>query len=219
LTAQPQNYGAPTGSKPPWGKIILFGCTGILLLAIAVVVAVYYGFRHIMKSSPAYDTSVTALRQSPAAAKALGGITEIGSPRGSVETQSSGGGTATLSMSVTGTLGTGEYYATLYRKNGEWFLESGRVEMSDGRSINIAGTPVFASRGPTGGGRQLASSEIDTSGWNEIDWTQQNASFRLPPKWIQKTLSQRELDFRLGEPYSATYLVANAWIWDRNLPT
>lgn len=41
---------------------------------------------------------------------------------------------------------------------------------------------------------------------------------RLPPDWIPKKLGERELEFRAGEIYSSTYLVGNAWIWERQLP-
>src|SRR5215471_15305405 len=123
----------------PWGKIVLFGCGTLVLLAAGVAVAVYYGFKFALNSSPAYRTAVAALTESSAAAERLGKIEKIGVPGGSVASQSTGTGAATLSMLVTGSKTTGTYYATLYRKNGEWYFESGRLELADGRSINIPG--------------------------------------------------------------------------------
>jgi hypothetical protein len=219
-----------TKNETPWGKIILFGCGGLLVLALLAGVAIFFGLRQALKSSDAYQAAVTALKQDPAATKALGEITDTGIPSGSVSVEGGGSGDATFRMSVKGTLASGEFYVTMARVNGEWIVSSGRVQLDDGRSIDIEGRPGASigrsnrSRtgpniaGATSAGKQLGSGAIDTSSWQEVEWTQQRIKFRLPPGWIAKEMSQRQLDYRAGEKYSSVYFAGNAWIWDRELP-
>ena len=96
---------------------------------------------------------------------------------------------------------------------------SGRIEVTDGRSINVeakaAGQSVDVARSA---GHQLRNDAADTNSWREVRWHQQHLRFRLPPDWIEKKMSLRELDFRASEMYSSTYLIGNAWIWERQLP-
>jgi hypothetical protein len=220
-----------TKSETPWGKIILFGCGGLLVLAVLAGVAIFLGIRHALKSSDAYTAAVAALRQSAAATKVLGEITDTGIPSGSVSVEGGGSGKATFRMSVTGTLASGEFYVTMTRVNAEWIVDSGRLVLEDGRGIDLEGKTALGTGGSnrgrihppvaggsTSGGKQLGSGPIDTSSWQEVEWTQQRIKFRLPPGWIAKEMSQRQLDYRSGETYSPVYFAGNAWIWDRELP-
>jgi len=209
----------PPERKFPVGKIIAIGCGVLLLLAAGIVLLAFFGVRHFVKSSDAYNAAVNAIKQSSNAQKALGEIVDIGFPSGSWASESGGSGEATLSMSITGSKAQGEYYATLHRRNGQWLLASGRVELSDGRSINIESRGLSSSgKSSAGAGRQLKDDYVDGSTWREVQWSEQHVRLRLPADWIEKTNSLRELDCRLGERYSSTYLTANAWIWDRELP-
>ena len=126
------------------GKVILLGCGLLVLIGIGIAVAAFFGIRYALKSSDAAKVAVQALKESSAARQVLGEINDVGTPMGSISSEIGGSGSATLSMSVTGTKASGKYYATLQRRNGQWMLISGRVELADGRSINVETvTPVF----------------------------------------------------------------------------
>ena len=205
--------------KSPALKIIFIGCGLLILLAAGGAVAVLYGIKHAFKSSDAGKAAVQAVKQSDNARKTLGEITDVGTPMGSISSETGGSGNASLSMSVTGAKAIGTYYATLQRRNGQWFVVSGRIELTDGRSINVeakaAGQSVDVARSA---GHQLSNDAADTNSWREVRWHQQHLRFLLPPDWIEKKMSLGELDFRAGEMYSSTYLIGNAWIWERQLP-
>ena len=224
--------GAPSPGSPPAGqpsdrpkqkspalKTIFIGCGLLILLAAGGAVAVFYGIKNALRSSDASKAAVQAIKQSDNARKMLGEITDVGTPMGSISSEAGGSGDASLSMSVTGAKASGAYYATLQRRNGQWFVISGRIELTDGRSINVeakaAGQSVDVARSA---GHQLRNDAADTNSWREVKWRQQHLRFRLPPDWIEKKMSLRELDFRAGEMYSSTYLIGNAWIWERQLP-
>jgi hypothetical protein len=219
-----------TKSETPWGKIILFGCGGLLVLVLLGGVAIFYGIRQALKSSDAYQTAVKTLKQSPTVAKALGEITDTGIPSGSVSVENGGSGNAAFRMSVEGTLASGEFFVSMVRINAQWMVASGRVELEDGQSVEIEGLtigggrpnsarlPSFAGGAATSAGKQLEGGPVDTSSWQAVEWTQQQIKFLLPPGWIAKEMSQRQLDYRAGEKYSSVYFAGNAWIWDRELP-
>src|SRR5262249_5621199 len=88
-----------------------------------------------------------------------------------------------------------------------------------GRSISIV------SRGGIGSvhevshrGLQLTDEIVDASSWHDSSWTEQHIRFRVPPNWIAKQPTQRELDWRADEKFYSTYLTASARLWDRDLP-
>ena len=118
-----------------------------ILLAVGVavatgVVAVFLSVLSIksaLSSSGANKSALAALRGNEGAAKVLGEVKSVGWPVGDVSSDRSGAGLATLYMKVDGTKGSGNYFATLVRKNGTWVLLSGRVDLSDGRSVEIDG--------------------------------------------------------------------------------
>lgn len=206
--------------KSPALKIILFGCGTLILLGGAIAVAIYFGVNYALRSSDANKAAVELLKQSENARKTLGEITEIGAPSGNVVSELGGSGSAALSMSVTGSLASGRYFAALQRRSGQWSVISARIELPDGRSIKVEANPgSLPVNVPSSAGHQLRNDATDTSAWREVEWQQQHVRLRLPPDWIQNKVSQRELDFRAGEKYSSTYLVGNAWIWEREMPS
>ena len=218
--APPSTASEKAKRKSPAPKFILIGCCLLILLAAGGVIAVFYGIKYAFKSSEAGLAAVQTLKQSDNARASLGEVTDVGTPMGSISSEAGGSGDASLSMPVTGTKASGKYYATLQRRNGQWFLVSGRIELADGRSINVEGKAAGQSVDVAkSAGHQLKNEATDTRAWREVEWQQQHIRFRLPLDWIQKKMSQRELDFRAGEMYSSTYLVGNAWTWERQLPT
>src|SRR5262245_8185364 len=126
---------APGATRPVALKI---GCiVGLIVfvmtvfLVFGIVGSIFYG----IKKSTANQISVEALKKNPAAHEALGEIEKIGWPIGSISVQGSGSGNASFSMSVKGSKAQGKYYATLKKVNGLWILQSSRLQMKDGRSI------------------------------------------------------------------------------------
>src|SRR5215831_7059282 len=204
--------------KWPIGKLIIISCYLLIVMAAGVVAAVYFGIRYAFKSSEAYKVAIETLKQNPTATWELGEIYDTGLPAGSVSSESGGSGNASLSMTVKGRVNSAQYFATLQRRNGVWRMSSGRLVLRDGREIAIGGMAFLSIASPSGG-RQLRNSSIDTSGWRRVVWPEQQMRLSLPPDWISKTKDQRQLDFRVGEVYSSTYLTANAWIFDRELPS
>jgi hypothetical protein len=168
-------------------KISFIGCGLLMLLAAGGAVAVFYGIKYTLKSSDASKAAVQAVKQSDNAHKTLGEITDVGTPMGSISSEAGGSGNASLSMSVTGAKAIGTYYATLQRRNGQWFVVSGRIELTDGRSINVeakaAGQSADVARSA---GHQLSNDAADTNSWREVRWHQQHLRFLLPPDWIEK---------------------------------
>ena len=126
-------------------------------------------------------------------------------------------GAGDLTMAVTGTKASGVFEAILERKGGKWTLITGQLTLSDGRVIYLE-APSLETSGAVNHGRQLSTASVDTQYWQQLTWPQQNISLRVPESWIQKEANQRQWDIRAGERYSSTYLMANAWIWERNLP-
>lgn len=125
-------------------KIILVIAVVGILIFVGGIVAIFFGARSLLKNSDANKAAVQALRESPSVSRALGDIRDIGTPMGNISTGIGGSGSADLSMSVEGSRGSGRYYATLERRSGKWFVLSGRVDLRDGRSVNLEGR----NRGP-----------------------------------------------------------------------
>ena len=113
-------------------KVVLVSIAVLGLIGAAVGFFVFTGLNGARNTSEANQAAIKLLKQSPAAASALGEIKDIGWPYGDLQPDF-----ATLYMSVKGTKTSGNYFASLKRQNGQWLLVSGRVELSDGTSIDI----------------------------------------------------------------------------------
>jgi len=188
----------------------------LILIAAGIAALIFFGIRYAIRHSDAAIFAEQTLRQSNAVHDALGSVVSIGTPSGTVRTAGSVGA-GDLTMQVTGTKASGEFEAILERKGGKWTLITGQLTLSDGRVIYIE-APSSDTSGAVNHGRQLATASVDTQYWQQLTWPQQNISLRVPERWIQKEANQRQWDIRAGERYSSTYLMANAWIWERNLP-
>src|SRR5262249_8485616 len=141
-----------------------------------------------------------AARQSSAVHKALGEITEMGTPIGNIMIGSGGWGSASLSMSIVGTKGRGSYRATLERRNGVWGIGSSRVALFPGRSIDIELEDLKETVGvPISAGHQLSGDAIDEEQWSDIKWDQQHVRLLMPPGWIEETRDQTRLEFKMDE--------------------
>jgi hypothetical protein len=127
-----------SGKKRSIVKILVIVGAIFIILALAGAVGVFFGVRYLLKSSAANRAAVAALRQSRAASEALGEITSVGIPMGNISSNGDGSGHASLSMSVKGTRASGVYYAKVDKLDeARWVVASGRLQLSDGRSIAL----------------------------------------------------------------------------------
>ena len=214
-----------------WVKyVVLAAVAFFLLLGLTIGGILFFVFYQLKESEPA-QMAVTVLRQSPVAQQNLGELQDTGWPIGNFSTDGGGSGKAAFSMSVQGSKAKGKYYASLYRQHGIWHYQSGRLEMADGRSLEIPGpearpglpppvaeAPVQPPPAPgstAAGGRTLRH-DADTSGWTEVAWPDQPIAFKVPATWKQLNLGRREAEFR-PEDRSA-YFVGNATFFDQTIP-
>ena len=116
--------------------LLIVGAVGIVLIIVAAV-GVFFVVRHFLGSSGANEAAVAALRGSQIATQVLGEIQDVGTPLGSISSDAGGSGNASLSMSVKGARASGQYFATVERVNGIWVVMSARLQLSDGRSIEL----------------------------------------------------------------------------------
>jgi TonB family protein len=145
---------APPRRKSRAGKILLIVFGVFLVLAGGAAVAVYYGVRYFadsVKTSEPYRVAEQTLRESPAAAEALGEIKSTGFPLGTFNTEAGGGGHAAFTMSVEGTKGSGQYVVVLARQSGEWRVTSGIVRMSGGEVVTLVRDGETAAPDPPAG--------------------------------------------------------------------
>ena len=138
---------APPRRKSRAGKILLIVLGVFLVLAAGAAVAVYYGVRYFadsVKSSEPYRVAEKELRESPAAAEALGEIRSTGFPIGSFNTSADGTGQAAFTMSVEGAKGGGQYVVVLTRESGAWRVTSGILRLSGGEVVTLVGEGAAA---------------------------------------------------------------------------
>src|SRR5258705_1567995 len=133
----------------------------LLFLGVGAAVAVYYGYRYAekaLKSTQAYSTAVTALKENSEVTEKLGEIKDTGFPIGSYSEDADGSGKASFTMSVQGTKGNGRYEVSLLRENKVWRVVLGVVRTESGEVIHIAGD---------GAGRVGNENENNNSGITE----------------------------------------------------
>lgn len=214
-----------------WIKYLIFAIVGLfLLICLSVGGIVFFVFSQL-KDSEAAKLAVATLRESPVAKEKLGELKDTGWPVGNFSTDAGGSGNAAFSMSVEGSKAKGKFYAVLNRQQGIWRFQSGRLQMADGRSLDIAppgGAMAISPASPsspaspgTGGdskttaGRQLRH-DGDSSAWPETAWPEQPIHFKAPPDWKQISSTRREVEYR-PEDRSA-YFIANATFFDQKIP-
>jgi hypothetical protein len=212
-----------------WLKYIIIGLVSFFLLICLFVGGILFFVFSQLKDSEAAKMAVAILHASPAAKENVGEIQDTGWPIGNFSVDGGGTGKASFSMSVKGSKAKAKYFASLYRQHGIWHYQSGRLQMPDGRSVDIVasgGSPgappapalpaVPAPSAPGGsGGRQLGKTE-DIAGWVAVSWPEQPVTFKVPAEWKQDALARREVEYR-PEDRSA-YFIANATFFDQKIP-
>jgi TonB family protein len=126
--------------KSGCGKALLVLAIIGVLLAAVIGGGAYYFYGVLgdkLKSSEAYTVAVSALKENPEVAEKLGAVTETGFPLGSFNEQAGGTGAAAYHMSVKGTKSNGTYDVVMSRRNGKWFLTTGRLALASGETINL----------------------------------------------------------------------------------
>lgn len=214
----PPDFSAP-GSKS--GKRWILTATLVTAAVIVLTALVMFW----MKDSEAGRLAVQSLQESSAAREALGEIRETGWPIGSISMEGGGSGNATLSMSVTGSKTSGDYYTTMIRENGRWRLVSARLALDDGRSIDIEGSaPAAEAEGQpraaraatvAHGGRQLRSERPPGSQWQSVEWAERHVVFEVPSGWTQRSTDKRLLEFRPED--RSGYLTGNVAYFDQKI--
>jgi hypothetical protein len=208
---------------PRWVKYLIIALATAFVLALLMVAGVLGLVFYKMKDSEPARMAVQSLQKSPAVQESLGEIRKTGWPIGSFSTEGGGSGSASFSMSVEGSKTKGKYYATLARVNGQWRFLSGRLQLADGRSLEIQGTsaptlvPGAVSLGAAGsGGRQLRSDRSTVISWHAVEWPGLGITFTIPEEWKEMKLDKQEVEFR-PEDRSA-YFTANVAFFDQKIP-
>jgi TonB family protein len=143
VSPQSPMMGGPPPRKSSCGKVILIIAIVLVLLGLAVAGAVYYGYRaaeKALKSTEAYATALSALKENSEVREKLGEITDTGFPLGALSQNADGSGDAAFTMSVHGTKSTGQYKVELRRRNGVWKVRSGTVRLENGDAIRFGET-------------------------------------------------------------------------------
>ena len=127
--------------KSSCGKIILILGIILVLLLGGVAAAIYFGYGWVegkLKSSEPYNLAITALKESPAVKEKIGEIQETGFPIGFFNEDANGTGEAVFTMSVKGTLGSGQYQVELTRSDSKWRIKKGLVRLANGETVDIS---------------------------------------------------------------------------------
>ena len=131
---------AQQGKKSGCGKALVI----VLIIGILILAALggfgYYGYRALgdkLRSSEAYTVAVSSLKENPAVAEKLGAIKDTGFPLGTFNEQAGGTGQAMYHMSVTGTKTTGTYDVVMVRRDGKWYLTTGKVTLANGEVVRL----------------------------------------------------------------------------------
>lgn len=157
----------PAARKSSCGKIILIVGIILVVLAVGIAAAVYFGYRFVentLKTSEPYTIAINALKSEPQVKEQMGEITETGFPLGAYSTNTDGSGDAVFTMSVTGTKASGQYQVELKRRNSVWKIENGLVTLANGTIIVVGGKSSDEEADEVNSNTDFGSpDEIDTS--------------------------------------------------------
>ena len=105
-----------------------------------IAAAIYFGYGWVegkLKSSEPYQLAITALKENAQLKEKMGEIQETGFPIGAFSEDANGTGKAAFTMSVKGTLASGQYQVSLDRSDSKWRIENGVVRLANGETIDI----------------------------------------------------------------------------------
>jgi hypothetical protein len=192
-----------------------------LAFSAGVVGFVFYK----LKDSEPARLAVQSLRQNPTAVQALGEIQKTGWPVGSFSVEGGGSGHASFSISVLGTKAKGKYFVTLLRENNVWRLQSSRLQLADGTSLELGGSAAMpegvSPGGPLpaaaeSGGQTLHNDPSAVAEWREAEWPGQGVRFKVPRAWVQENLNKNEASFH--DPERKAYFFGHVAFFNQKLP-
>lgn len=138
---QPMFSGPVVPRKSSCGKIILIVGIILVLLLGGVALAIYFGYGWVenkLKTSEPYALAITALKENAEVKEKMGEVQETGFPFGAYTQEANGTGNAVFTMSVKGTLLSGQYNVELTRSDSKWRIKHGLVRLPNGEMIYIA---------------------------------------------------------------------------------
>jgi hypothetical protein len=105
--------------------------------------------------------------------------------------------------------------------NGIWVLQSSRLQLKDGRSIELGGSELPSSglsppAFPPSGGRLLKADASAVRGWRSIEWTAQKIPLQVPEGWNQTKLDRDGLEFRATD--RSAYFFGNVVSFHQKIP-
>jgi hypothetical protein len=135
-----------------WGRIIAFGCIGLVVLGVAAAAAIFFVVMGAMKRSDVYREAMAIVETSPSAIAALGEPIRSGRfVSGSINV-SGGAGEANLSIPVSGPSGKGRVHAAATREAGTWVFTALHLAVEGGDTIDLlaesGGGPAAADAAP-----------------------------------------------------------------------
>jgi len=222
--AHPSPQAAP--AKRSGCKIIATILIAVAFLGLLTTGGVIYFIFHQIAHSEAAELTRHFIQTNSQAHEALGEIQKIGWPLGSISVEGGGSGKADFGTKVWGSKAKGKIYTTLTKVNGVWRIDSARLQMDDGASIDLQSAPVIIdgmpppsaplpSAAPTNGGRQLRADKSAASGWRTVEWPKQNVTLEVPADWVEETVNKDEVNFHNAT--RTAYLSAHATFFDQKI--
>jgi hypothetical protein len=120
-----------------WGRIVVLGCAGLIVLGLAAAAAIFFFVMGAMKRSDVYTEAMAIVERSPSAIAALGEPMKAGLfVSGSINI-SGGAGEANLSIPLRGPNGKGTVHAVATREAGAWVFTALHLAVDDGETLDL----------------------------------------------------------------------------------
>jgi hypothetical protein len=120
-----------------WKWFVPVGCLTMVLLFVLAIAALVFGVFGLMKQSEVYTQAVAQARADPAVAAALGTPIEEGMLVSGNFNESGPGGTAELSIPLSGPKGAGTLYVEATKSAGQWTFSTLVLEAPDASRIDL----------------------------------------------------------------------------------
>ena len=120
-----------------WGKIVVLGCVGLIVLGVVAAGAIFFVVMGAMKRSDVYREAMAIVERSPSAIAAIGEPMKAGRfVSGSINV-SGGAGEANLSIPLSGPNGKGRVHAAATREAGAWVFTALHLAVDGGETIDL----------------------------------------------------------------------------------
>ncbi|HUP21408.1 MAG TPA: cytochrome c oxidase assembly factor 1 family protein, partial [Thermoanaerobaculia bacterium] len=160
------------GGGTRWGRIIVLGCVGLIVVGLGLAAAIFFFVMGAMKRSDVYTEAMAIVERSPSAIAALGEPMKAGLfVSGSINV-SGGAGEANLSIPLRGPNGKGTVHAVATREAGAWVFTALHLAVDGGETLDL-----LAEAG-TGAAGAAAASEAGAAG--SVDVAAGSAAVAVP---------------------------------------